>query len=183
MTETDGDVQKRVWNRGQEATFAELKDTLFDIIQGKHPWTRYSKIRAYHPCIVEPPRHTDPYGIIIQATFGGTGSEHIMSLRGYTADHRFRDLALPLIILRGPLATSGMTGGTPTPPWTAETMHQERGRVCKICKKIPRTRKHVCPAYDQGATKAKAPRKQESLSAARSIRTRGKTPSRGSSSP
>ena len=91
---------------GQEAVFAELKDTLFDIIEGRHPWTRQSTISAYHPCVVEPPHHTDSHGIIIQATLGGSGGDHIMSLRGHTADHRFRELALSLVVTRGPLVSS-----------------------------------------------------------------------------
>ena len=78
-------AHRRIWNMGQEAVFAELKDTLFDIIEGKHPWTRHTTVRAYHPCVVEPPHHTDSHGIIIQATFGGSGGDHIMSLRGHTA--------------------------------------------------------------------------------------------------
>ena len=91
---------------GQEAVFEEIKDTLFGLLEGRHPWTRKSRIRAFHPCVVEPPHHVDTHGIIIQATFGGSGGDHIMSLRGYTADHRFRELALSLVVTRGPLVSS-----------------------------------------------------------------------------
>ena len=111
----DGDTRKKIWNRDQVATFAEIKDALFDIIEGKHPWTRNTKIQAYHPCSVGPFRHTDPHGIIIQTTFGGSGGEHIMILRGYIADHRFRDLTLSLVIMdrHKPLRTLKTRSGTP----------------------------------------------------------------------
>ena len=50
-SDPEGDMQKKVWSRRQVAVFAELKDTLFDIIEGKHPWTRNSTIQAYHPSV------------------------------------------------------------------------------------------------------------------------------------
>ena len=43
-SDADGNAHRRIWNMGQEAVFAELKDTLFDTIEGKHPWTRNSII-------------------------------------------------------------------------------------------------------------------------------------------
>merc|ERR1712115_482872 len=97
---------KRIWNMGQESVFEEIKDTIFGLIEGRHPWTRKSRISAFHPSVVEPPHHVDTHGIIIQATFGGSGGDHIMSLRGYTADHRFRELALSMVVTRGPLFSS-----------------------------------------------------------------------------
>ena len=84
--------------------------------------------------------------------------EHIMSLRGHTSDHCFRELALSLIILRGPLATSGITGEADTPTATAEMKRQERAQPCKICKNsFKQTKKHHCNNDDQGATQGRKP--------------------------
>ena len=44
-SETDGDMQKRVWNRGQEAVFAELKDILCKV--RNRDSTRYPHIAAF----------------------------------------------------------------------------------------------------------------------------------------
>merc|ERR1711978_439071 len=98
---------RRIWNIGQESVFEEIKDTIFGLIKGRHPWTRKSKISAFHPSVTEPPHHVDTHGIIIQATFGGSGGDHIMNLRGYTADHRFQEFALSQVkMTRGPLQSS-----------------------------------------------------------------------------
>ena len=101
----EGDRQKEVWNRDQDAIFHDLKDKLFDIVAGKHIMTRNTKVKAFHPYVATRPCHTDTGGILIRATFGGFGEEHVMVLRGNTSDHLFRDMAMSLIkTWSGPLA-------------------------------------------------------------------------------
>ena len=56
-----------------------------------------------------------------------------MILRGYIADHRFRDLTLALVIIdrRKPLPALKTTTGTPLGTTPA---HEVKDKVCSICK-------------------------------------------------
>merc|ERR1712020_400322 len=183
-------AKKRIWNVGQELVFAEIKDALFDIIEGKPPWTRHTVVNAYHPGVTGPPHHPDTSGIIVQATFGGSGGDHIMCLRGNTADHRFRDLARSLVMSRGPLASSKAvnqledrqaikcTPQLPHPKKRNTIFPQSRRQCdvkqCKSCKSLKMAQGRQCeskqPMSNCTVHRSKAPHDQPPLSSARSTR-------------
>ena len=109
--------------------------------------------------MVEPPHHIDTHGIIVQATFGGSGGDHIMNLRGYTADHRFRELALSLVVTRGPLLSSRAINQLEKrqksfcQPYSTLAKTEERRRMDKIPPFSQRTRERevctICKPQDQ----------------------------------
>ena len=154
--------------------FEELKDTLFDIIRGQHTWTRQAKVQAYHPHITTPPSHTDTNGIVIQATFGGRGGEHIMILRGHTSDTHFREMALSLIMSRcsnhrGPVATSGVTDRHTSFTRAAERrLRQGNIPLCRECRvtleQSGDQRGHHCHEHNQEEPRPKATKRPSAIS-------------------
>ena len=153
--------------------FKELKDTLFDIVKGNHAWTRQSKVRAYHPYIATPPSHTDTNGIVIEATFGGRGGEHIMVLRGNNSDTHFREMALSLIVNRcsshrGPMTTSGVTDRRSSFTRAAERRLRQNSvyPLCRSCQVTlersggQRSHYMYCQEHSQEGPRPKAPRQR-----------------------
>ena len=119
-----------------------------------------------------------------------------MNLRGYTADHRFRELALSLVVTRGPLLSSKAINQLEKrqrafcQPHSTLTRTEERRRTDKTPSFTQRTRgKEVCtvckpPGKYQGKTyipdkklcyhtdkcpKPRTHQKQEHLAAARPV--------------
>ena len=64
--------------------FQDLKNTLFNIIQGRHILTRNTELKACNTYIATPPCHIDTNRIVLRATFGGQGEENVLNIRGDT---------------------------------------------------------------------------------------------------
>ena len=128
-----------MWTRDQVAIFEDLKTILFDIVRGNHVWTRNAKVHAYHPYVATPPCHTDTCRIIIQSTFEGKGGDHVMILRGHAWDHKFREMALSLIMSRcsdhrGPLATSRVIDRTASLTPVEGRSRHDQALLCEECR-------------------------------------------------
>ena len=118
-----------------------------------------------------------------------------MSLRGHTADCRFRELALSLVVTRGPLASSKAINQLErnrafcqphsTPSRTEKERRTERnrsftprtrgGEVCTVCKPPGKYQGKICtpekkqPYHTDKGHKSRTHQRQENLATARPV--------------
>ena len=95
-TGKEGDLHRPVWTSHQTSKFRDLKQMFFSILNGDHPHTRHSSIRAYHPYCASDPVRRDIGKVVLVINFGPS-YEHVLILLGDSNNHQLRKLVESVI--------------------------------------------------------------------------------------